>query len=232
LNTKHIGIVGAGPEGAALFFGRVWHHAQRLLPPEQQPVITLHNERLSSYIAAIHRQDWLGVSRLLVRSADVLARAGAAFCVTPDQALIHGIHIAQANSPIPWVNPAELVAQAVQGAGHKTVGLIGTKLVMQSSTYQSILGIRGIRVEIPSEVECDRLDTIIFEELVYGRFKPESQSAVLQTVNGLARRGCEGVILGCSEAPLVVTSQNCSIRIYDAVDILAEHVVRHASAGD
>lgn len=231
MSTKHIGIVGAGPEGAALFFGRVWHHAQRLLPPGQQPVLTLHNERLGAYLDAIQKHDWLAVSRLLVRSAEVLARAGAAFCVTPDQALIHAIHIAQASSPIPWVNPADLVAEAVQAAGQKVVGLVGTKLVMQSSTYQSILGIRGIRVEIPSEVECDRLDTIIFEELVYGHFKPESQAAVLQTVNALSRRGCEGVILGCSEAPLVVTSQNCTIRVYDAVDILAEQVVRLASAG-
>ena len=115
-----------------------------------------------------------------------------------------------------------------QGAGQKQVGLIGTKLVMQGAAYQTMLGLRGIRVEIPSEFECDNLENIIFEELIYGHFKPESQAAVLSIVNGLAKRGCEGVILGCSEAPLVVTAENCPIRIYDAVDILAEQTVRLA----
>jgi aspartate racemase len=193
-------------------------------------VVTLHNERLADYIDAIHAHDWHAVGKMLRKSAEVLARSGAAFCVTPDQVVIHALHLAATGSPIPWLNPASLVAAAVQSAGHKHVGLIGTKLVMQSSTYQTILGLRGIRVEVPSEFECDELETIIFEELIYGHFKPESQIAVLKIVNNLARKGCEGVILGCSEAPLVVTAANSPVRVYDAVDILAESTVRAAIA--
>lgn len=228
MSTRHIGIIGASPEGASIFFRQVARHAARLLPPNKHPVISLHNERLADYIEAIHQHDWIGVGRLLSRSAEVLARAGAQFCVTPDQVVIHALALAQAQAPIPMLNPASLVAQTVQGAGQKQVGLIGTKLVMQGAAYQTMLGLRGIRVEIPSEFECDNLETIIFEELIYGHFKPESQASVLNIVNGLAKRGCEGVILGCSEAPMVVTAENCPIRIYDAVDILAEQTVRVA----
>lgn len=226
--TRHIGIIGASPEGASLFFRQVARHAAKLLAPENHPVVTLHNERLAEYIQAIHHHDWIAVGRLLSKSAGVLARSGAEFCVIPDQAVIHALSLAQTGAPVPLVNPATLVAQSVQTAGHKHVGLIGTKLVMQGAAYQTMLGLRGIRVEIPSEFECDTLETIIFEELIYGHFKPSSQSAVVSIVNGLAKRGCEGVILGCSEAPLVVTAENCPIRIYDAVDILAEQTVRIA----
>lgn len=228
MTTRHIGIIGASPEGASLFFRQVARHAAKLLPPERHPVVTLHNERLADYIAAIHQHDWMTVGRLLRKSADVLARGGAEFCVTPDQAVIHALSLAQAGSPVPLLNPAALVAQTVQTSGHTHVGLIGTKLVMQGAAYQTMLGLRGIRVEIPSEFDCETLETIIFEELIYGHFKASSQTAVLNIVNGLAKRGCEGVILGCSEAPLVITAENCPIKIYDAVDILSEQSVRIA----
>lgn len=228
MTTRSIGIIGASPEGASLFFRQVARHAGKLLPPDRHPVITLHNERLADYIAAIHQHDWMAVGKLLRRSAEVLAKAGAQFGVTPDQVVIHALPIAQAGSPIPLVNPATLVAQAVQNAGQKHVGLIGTKMVMQGAAYQTLLGLRGIRVEIPSEFECDTLENIIFEELIYGTCKPSSQTAILTIVGALAKRGCEGVILGCSEAPMVVTAENCAIRTYDAVDILAEQAVRLA----
>lgn len=230
--TRHIGIVGASPEGTSLFYRQISRHATRLLHPNEHPVMTLHNERLSDYIEAIHAQDWMAVGKLLRRSAEILARAGAAFAVTPDQALLHGIHLARAGSPIPWVSPTDLVAAAIQAAGHKHVGVIGTKLVTQASAYQTHLGLRGIRVEAPSEFECDTLENIIFDELIHGHFKPESQQAVNSILQGLERKGCEGVILGCSEAPLVVTAETSPVRVYDAVDILAEGCVRLAASSD
>ncbi|MEK6701129.1 MAG: amino acid racemase [Planctomycetota bacterium] len=228
--TRHIGIVGASPEGTALFYRAIHRHAQRLLPVHQHPVVSLHNERLADYIDAIHQHDWHAVGNLLRRSAEVMARAGADFCVTPDQAVLHGLHLAQAGSPIPWLSTTNLVAAAISGAGQTCVGLIGTKLVTQASSYQTHLGLRGIRVEVPSEFECDALETIIYDELIYGHFKPESQLTVLRVVKSLAGRGCEGVILGCSEAPMVVTAENSPIRVYDAVDILAEGTVRLAAS--
>lgn len=225
----HIGIVGVSPEGAALFYRQLSRQASRFLPPNEHPAVTLHNEPLALYIDAIRRQDWHGVGRLLRRSAEILDRCGATMCVTPDDAVQHAIPLAESGSPVPWIAMTDLVAHAVARDARQVVGLIGTKLVTSGSTYQTRLGLKGVRVLPPEPEEADLLDQIIFGELIYGACRPESRQAVLSVIGRFAERGCQAVILGCSEAPLIVTSQSSPLPLYDAADILAEGVVRRAA---
>lgn len=227
---RHIGIAAVSPEGAALFYQRVTRLASRMLPPDEQPRISLHNEPLSLYLDAIRRDDWPGVGRLLRRSADNLARCGAEFCLTPDHAVQHGVYLAEMGSPIPWLSMTELVAQAIAADARKRVGIVGTKLVTRASTYQTALGLRGIQVIAPEQDEAELLDEIIFGELLYGTIRPESRSAFLGVISRLADRGCEGVILGCSEAPMVVSQESSCLPLYDAGDLLAVGAVRRAMA--
>ena len=120
----------------------------------------------------------------------------------------------------------ELVAEAISSDARRVVGIVGTKLVMSSSTYQTHLGLRGIQVLAPQEDAAETLDQIIFGELIYGEIRPESRLAVLSTIQDLARKGCEGVILASSEVPLLITRENCPLPVYDSADILAEASVR------
>ncbi len=224
--NHHVGIVGVSPEGAAVFYQQLTRHAGRLLGPTEQPRISVHNEPLYLYLDAIRRGDWHAVDRLLRRSADLLARCGAQFCMAPDNAVQHAVQMAEVNSPIPWLTMADLVAATVAGEGRKTVGLIGTKLITTASTYQTHLGLKGVQVLPPQNGEDDLLEEIIFGELIYGQIRPESRLAVLQIIAGMAHRGCEAVILACSEAPLLVTRENSPLPVYDAADILAEAAIR------
>lgn len=228
--VKHIGIVGVSPEGASIFYRALARQAARLLPPNEQPRITIHNEPLASYIDAIRADDWHGVGRLLRKSADLLARCGAELCMTPDNAVQNAIQLAEVGAPVEWIAMTELVAQAIAGDGRKVVGVIGTKLVTRSSTYQMPLGIRGIRVLSPNDDEVELLEQIIYGELIYGSARPESRSAVLEVIRHLAGAGCEGVILGSSEAPLLVTAENSVLPVYDPTEILAEAAIRRATA--
>ena len=229
--ARNIGIVAASPEGAALFYRQISRQASRLLPPHEHPAISIHNEPLAQYIDAIRADDWHAVGRLLRRSAEYLARCGAAFAISPDNAVQHGIHLAEVGSPVPWLAMPDLVGNRVQADGRRCVGLIGTRMVTTGSTYQTLLGIRGTKVIAPDARESDMLDEIIFGELIYGTIRPESQRAVLGVIQSLSRRGAEGVILGCSEAPLLVTPENAGMPIYDAADILAEEAVRFSMRG-
>lgn len=223
---SHIGVVGVSPEGAAVFYQQLSRQASHLLPPNDQPRISVHNEPLHLYLDAIRRNDWHAVDRLLRRSAELLARCGAQFCVCPDNAVQHGVQMAEVGSPIPWLTMTELVASAVAADGRKCVGIIGTKLITSSSTYQTHLGLKGVQVLAPQPAEEDTLERIIFGELLFGEIRPESRLAVLQIITGMASRGCEGVILACSEAPLLVTRENSPLPVYDSGDILAEAAVR------
>ncbi len=229
--TRHIGIVGVSPEGAALFYQQISRHASRALSPAEFPRLSLHNEPLALYLDAIRHDDWHAVGRLLRRSADVLARCGAEFCLTPDNAIQHGVHLAEVGCPIPWLTMTDLVAQAVASDGRKTVGIIGTKMVTTGSAYQTHLGLQGVQVLAPYPDEVDLLDQIIFGELIYGQIRPESRQAVLAVIQRFAQRGCQGVILGCSEAPLLVTAETAALPVYNASEILAQGAIRRAKAG-
>ncbi|MDX2131000.1 MAG: amino acid racemase [Planctomycetota bacterium] len=226
--TSHIGIVGVSPEGAALFYQQLTRHAGRLMSPTEQPRISVHNEPLHFYLDAIRRNDWHAVDRLLRRSADLLARCGAQFCIAPDNAVQHAVQMAEVNSPIPWLTMPDLVAAAVAADGRRCVGLIGTKLITTASTYQTHLGLKGVQVLPPKNGDDDLLDEVIFGELIYGQIRPESRLAVLKIIASLADRGCEAVILACSEAPLMVTRDNSPLPVYDAADILAEASIRRS----
>lgn len=228
--TKHIGIVGVSPEGAALFHRQISRHASRLLPPSAHPRITLHNEPLAQYIDALRRQEWEIVAQLLRRSAELVVRCGAQLVTTPDNVVIHAVHMAQVGSPVPWVTMPDLVAKAIMADGKKKVGIVGTKLVTESSTYQTPLGLHGIHVFAPEPAEADLIEEIIFGELIYGHARPESRAAMIGVVNSFAQRGCDGVILASSEVPLVVTPETTPLKLYDPLDILAEGAVRAAMA--
>jgi len=226
--TKHIGIAGVSPEGAALCVRHISRRAASVLDPHEHPRISLHNEPLAYYIDAIRAGDWHGVGDLLRRSAEMLARCGAELCLTPDNAVQYAIHLAEHDSPIPWLSMPDLVADAVCRDGHEVVGLIGTRWVTQGSSYQTRLGLRGVQVIVPDERDIEAIDRVIVGELIYGRVKPESVAQVQEVIGRLGSRGCQGLILGSSEAPLMFVDRETPMALYDAGAILADRAVEMA----
>ena len=190
------------------------------------PTISVFNLPFEDYLGAVHRDDWHTIGDMLARSAKALASIGADFCLTPDNVMQHAVHLAQPNCPIPWLTMTDLVADAIAADTRRVVGVIGTKMVMLGSTYQTTLGLRGIKVIPPAMTDCDLIDRIVFDELVHGFVTGPSQENMLGAIARMAERGAEGVILGCSEAPLVVTADNSPLPVYDAVALLADGAVR------
>lgn len=225
---KHIGIAAVSPEGSALCYREVFRQASRLLGDKGHPRITLHNEPFELYLEAALKSDWHQVGELLRRSADVLAAAGAEFCITPDNLMQNGVHLAEVGSKIPWLKMTDVVADAVARDQRKRVGLVGTKLVMFGSAYQTHLGLKGVELFVPTEEQASEVDAIIFRELVKGVVRPASRQRVVDVIYSLADRGCEGVILGCTEAPLVVTSETAPLPVYDSTTLLAQAAVEYA----
>lgn len=226
--AKHIGIVAVSPEGSALCYREVFRQASKLLGDAGHPRISLHNEPLEQYLKAALRSDWHGVGELLRRSSDVLAAAGAEFCITPDNLMQNAVHLAEVGSKIPWLTMTDVVAEAVARDKRKRVGLVGTKLVMYGSAYQTHLGMRGVELFVPTEEEAAAIDAIIFRELVKGIVRESSRERMLSVLGSLADRGCDGVILGCTEAPLVVSAETAPLPVYDSTSLLAEAAVKRA----
>jgi aspartate racemase len=225
---KHIGIAAVSPEGSALCYREVFRYAAKRLGERGHPIVTLHNNPLERYVAAVYKDDWHTVGELLAASAKILAAAGAEFAIVPDNLMQHGVHLAESNSPIPWLTMTDLVSEAVVADGCKVVGVIGTKMVMFGSTYQTHLGLKGIRCVVPDEKEADAVDSIIFKQLLVGEVRPESTKLLLSVVQHLKEKGCEGIILASTEVPLAVGRENSPLPVYDSTQLLAEGAVRCA----
>ncbi len=225
---KHIGIVAVSPEGSALCYREIHRRACALLGDSGHPAITLHNLPFEQYLAAVMRDDWHTIGALLQQSATVLARAGAEFCITPDNVIQHGVQLAESGSPIPWLTMTDLVATRVAADGRRVVGVVGTKMVMHGSTYQTHLGLKGVKVIAPEAADAEAIDAMIFRELVHGEIVESSRARLLEAVGRLAQRGADAVVIACSEAPLLIDDHNSPLPCYDAVALLADGALRHA----
>jgi aspartate racemase len=226
---KHIGIVAVSPEGSAFCYRLIGRRASEVPDPAKRPLISMHNRPFSTYLEALAKNDWVTFGQMLADSASVLAAAGANFCVLPDNVAHHALHLAEARSPIPWLNMIQLVADAVAANGCQKVGLIGTNYVMQGSTYQTMLGLKGMHLLIPNADEANEIDRIIFKEAIYGGVRKESRQRVLSAIRGLGERGCDAVIFASSEASLLVNVEDSPLPVFDPVELLAEAAIRHAT---
>ncbi len=226
--AKHIGIVAVSPEGSALCYREIFRRAGALVGDTGHPVVSMHGEPLERYIQSLMRDDWHTIGELLRSSAKLLAVAGAEFCITPDNVMQHGVHLAEVGSPIPWLTMTDLVTERIVADCRKTVGVIGTKMVMFGSTYQTALGLKGVKVIAPDARDAEAIDAIVFRELIHGEIVEASRRRMVDAIARLAERGAEGVVLGCSEAPLLISQQNSPLPVYDAVALLSDGAVRYA----
>ena len=226
--TKHIGIVGVSPEGASLCYQQLFRHAAVNLEPHMHPTVSVHNVPLAQYVDAVRRDDWLQVANLMRDSAERLSSIGAEFCFTPDNAVQHAVQLAEASCPIPWLKMTNAVADRIEADKRTVVGVIGTKYVTSGAAYQTDLGVKGIKLVRPNEEDSEMLNRIIFDELVFGIVREDSRTHMLDIITRLGNKGCQGVILGCSEAPLMISHESSPLPIYNASDIMAEQAIQFA----
>ncbi len=229
---KHIGIVAVSPEGAALGYRAVFRHAALRLPPEEHPTVSIHNIPFAQYLEAIREDDWIRVGELLRESARHLSVMGAQVCFCPDNAVQHAVPIAEVACPIPWLKMTDAVADAISLDERTTVGVIGTRFVTTGSVYQSDLGVKGIKLVRPSDEDAQLLDDIIFQELVFGIIKDESRQAIHDVIVRFKDKGCEGVILGCSEGPLILSTNDSVLPLYTPADLIAQRAIAHIMSAD
>jgi len=223
--TRHIGIVGVSPEGAALFIQRLSRLAGSHEGPTIRPRVTMHNEPLAHYIDAIQADDWHRVGDLLKQSAAILASCGAEICLSPDNAVQYAIQLAEHESEIPWLSMPELVADALSNENRTTVGILGTQWVTQGSAFQTMLGMRGIKVVSPDADDAERLNQIILDDLINGRVREGSRDEVASMACRFRDRGCESLIIGSSEVPMVLDTENSPLPLYDSAEILAQRAL-------
>jgi aspartate racemase len=226
--TQHIGIVACSAEGAALCYRTICVEGSDLLGPHAHPEVSMHTHSLAEYVKYLDREDWPGVAELMLSSAEKLARSGADFLICPDNTIHQALQSVLPRSPRPWLHIAEVVAAEAVARGFRRVGITGTRWLVKSDVYPEKLGARGLKYLRPSAAECDQANHIIMEELVRGIFKAEGIATFQRIIERMKQDGCDAVVLGCTEIPLIINDANSCLPTLDSTRLLARAALRRA----
>lgn len=226
--AKHIGIVAVSYEGAALCYQSICAEAASVMGEHHHPQITMHTFPLADYLRFVSRLDWEGVARLLLESVERVARAGADFAICPANTAHEAFEFMRPRSPIPWLHIVEVVAEVASSRGCSKLGILGTKFLMEGKVYREVLSNRGIGAVTPEADERERINTLIFEELVKGILKSSTREYFRGVVAELARIGCDGAVMACTEIPLILRAEDVEVPLLDSTRILAQAALEEA----
>lgn len=225
---QYIGIVACSAEGAALCYRTVCAEGAQLMGAHAHPEVSMHTHSLAEYMQCIHRDDWQGVAELMLSSAEKLTRIGADFLVCPDNTIHQALGLVEPRSPLPWLHIAEVVAGEAVERGFRRLGLTGTRWLVESEVYPQKLAARGLEWRRPSVAEREEINRIIFDELVRGVLRPEAIACFQQVIGRLKDEGCDAVVLGCTEIPLIMSDANSPLPTLDSTRLLARAALRRA----
>lgn len=228
--TQHIGIVGCSAEGAALCYTTICAEASKILGPHAHPEITMHTPSMAEYVTCLDAGDWEGVGALMLASAQKLADVGADFLICPDNTIHQAFDWVAERSPRPWLHIADSVVADAKARGLETVGILGTSWLVRSEVYPNALTRQGLGYLRPNEEQTERIGDIIMSELVYGDFRPDSIQYFQSVIRDLKNRGCDSVVLGCTEIPLIISDENSSLPTLDSTRLLARAAISRALA--
>jgi aspartate racemase len=227
----HIGIVACSAEGAALCYRTICVEGAQLLGAHAHPEVSMHTHSFADYMACIYRADWPGVGELMLASAQKLATIGADFLICPDNTIHQALRYVEARSPRPWLHIADVVAEQAVERGFSRVGLTGTRWLVESEVYPEKLTARGVAWVRANAEERQEINRIIMDELVNGVFTPEAVGYFQRVIGRMQREeGCDAVVLGCTEIPLIINDLNSPLPTLDSTRLLARAALQRATA--
>jgi aspartate racemase len=226
---KTIGLIGGMSwESTSVYYSYI----NRLV---QNELGGLHSARCLLYsfdfeeIAALQRSgDWEMATEKMIEAAKFLEKGGADCIVICTNTMHLMAEDLQKACKIPVIHIVECAVEEIKKQGIDSVGLLGTKFTMEQPFYKKILEKNGIEVLVPEEEDRELVHEVIFGELCRGEFKGESKTAYLDIINRLEKKGVQGIILGCTEIPLLISQEDCRLPLFDTTFIHASKAVRFA----
>ena len=191
--------------------------------------IILHSLEFSEIKLLTEADRWNDLATLITSTALKIEKAGAN-CILIGANTMHNIaDQVQSSINIPLIHIAEETAKAVEQKQLKKVALLGTKYTMQLDFYTNKLSSFGITTIIPdNEEDIEIINKAIYSEMGKGIFRPETKSRFLEIIDRLIKRGAEGIILGCTEIPILIKQADCSVPIFDTTYIHTKAAVNFA----
>jgi len=176
----------------------------------------------------IRSANWAGVASLMLSSARKLAAIGAQFAICPDNTIHQAFDLVAPASPIPWLHIADPVGREAQARGFQKLGITGTKYLMAGPVYPEALRRFNLVCQAPEGSDQKRINEIIFKELTNGILREESRLYFNTAVQRMKDAGCDGVVLGCTELPLLIDPDDCPLPTLDSTRLLARSAIEES----
>jgi aspartate racemase len=228
---KTIGLIGGLTWYSTLDYYRLLNElANKELGGSHAAKIILNSVDFGEIEVLTKIQDWDALAIIMCKAAKAIELAGAD-CVMIGANTMHKIaDEVQAAISVPVIHIADAVAASIKKKGLKKVALLGTKYTMQLEFYKTRLAASGIDVIIPAETDIEFINDSIYNEFSKGVFLPERKLQYLQIIRSLIGQGAEGIILGCTEIPILIKQEDCTVPVFDTAFIHAEAAVKFANA--
>jgi len=229
INLPTIGIAGVTIPGAVDCVNKINQKVHGKFDHHQHPNIIMHQPNFAPTHHAQNHNRWDIVESRLIESVEILSKSGADFIIIPANTVHKVIDNVKKKSAIPVLSILDVVAAECERHQLKKVGILGTRWTMAEHLYQQSLQLYNIEEIIPSEVDQDIIQKAIFDELIpTGNLKAQTLSLLLTITEKLKINGCDGIVLACTELPLVLNKGNCGMFTLDTTAILAEAAVQYA----
>lgn len=229
---KTIGILGGmSPESTVAYYEYITRTYTDRFGDYGYPEIIVYSVSFQPYVDWPREERWDLVTEGLSGAAQKLEAAGADFILIATNTMHLVFDEVQESVNVPMLSLLDAVGEAIVAQGMDTVGLLGTRFTMEKTFYQEALDRQGITVLVPGAQDRQYVDDVIYEELVAGQIREQSREGFITIIGKLAERGGQGVILGCTEIPLLVSEQRAGLPLFNTTLIHAEAALRYAVEG-
>ncbi len=214
---KTIGMIGGMSwESSKIYYAHINQMVQQRLGGSHSAKSILSSVDFQDIESMSFQGDWEGIGALMAKQAKIVEQAGAELLILCTNT-IHMVkdHIEEAIE-IPFIHIADATGEAIIEVGLKNIGLLGTKFTMEKDFYSNILENKyGLNTIIPDQSDRDVLQEMIYGELVKGNFSEASKNKCREIILKLQQQGAEGIILGCTELPILMEGENLPVPSFD-----------------
>ncbi len=231
---KTIGIIGGVSWESSIEYYRLMNEmVNKELGPLHSAKILMYSIEFGDFSKEeriAEKGDWNLINDTMIDAAERLKRGGADFIVIASNTMNSRADLIQEKVHIPVLNIIDATGEKVKESGIKTVALLGTNYTMEQDFYKDRLEEKyGLNVVVPNATEREYINSVIFDELCAGKLKNESRARYVQIINRLVdEEGVQGVILGCTEIPLLIKQKDVKVPVFDTTYIHSEAAVRYA----
>ncbi|MDY9920727.1 MAG: aspartate/glutamate racemase family protein [Synergistota bacterium] len=227
---KTIGIIGGlAWQSSAELYRMINELVNKKLGGQHSCKCVMYSVDLDPILILRDEEKWDELANIIEDAIRRVEAAGADFTVIVSNTMHKTVDVIKDRVSKPILHIADVTAQAILDRGFKTVGLMGTKFTLTQDFYKAKMERDyGIKILVPDEDDIAFIHHVIYEELDFSIFSPESSKRFVEIIEKMGSRGAEGVILGCTEIPLLVKQEQTNIPLFDTTTLLAEAAVKEA----